>query len=807
MRALPVAVITSLLAVVASAATAPHYLAGRRLTLRDKAGVPAKRALSFVSRDGSVTIGRGDESPDDPVLRGASLRITGAGEVGFDFTYALPQAGWRYLGRRGTDRGYRYVGDKVIRRVVIRPGRLIVVQARGAGLRQTLGTDPSPVGVVLSLGEQRHCLRFGGTTRFTAERRFIATAAPAPTACAANTAAWPMHTIDDRFRGSNALGRADVNDDGFIDYVTNYEFDQRFVIAFHPGASGDVRNPWPTVIAHQPPLPFADGQQFDSESAVLGDVDGDGNLDIVASQGGHFSTIWEGRQPGIRIIWGPPVASTADPDAWIDAGRIPATIDEGHFLWQRLLDVNGDGALDILAGGRILFDNLRRAGVLWIEAPGAPADRRNLALWQVHWIDHEQFSGHGFITVDIDEDGDPDLADANADFDTPEEEETVHWYENPGPGAPAQRDPWPKHEVYRGNEFYVKPQMDAADLDGDGFVDLFTAVTDAIYWFRKTQLHPVTFERVVIPKPAAGQWRQRPIRVVDVDGDGRLDILGMMTHDDGAIPANRASAFWMEYTGAAPATDNWVLHPIKWGPGRVMRLPSFGEKWDQIDPIDVDGDGDLDVVANCEEWWVTPDNEFVMFFDPRAAVASAVSVVWFENRIGETPWLFREEAGVVAIEAEHHTALRDGTWLPRSRFAGFSGTGYLHVHNARDDAARAFEDSGGAEWQVAVDGGTYQPWIRRWVPSAWGYGLGGDRSNAAWLAVDGGAPTIVDDRSEATDAWVWVRAGAPLSLAAGTHVLTLRARENGYAVDRLVLAVDPGFTPSGTGPHETLWTP
>ncbi|MFN8644834.1 MAG: hypothetical protein U0802_25390 [Candidatus Binatia bacterium] len=165
----------------------------------------------------------------------------------------------------------------------------------------------------------------------------------------ANLAIWPMHPIDSRFRGSNSLGAGDVDGDGRIDYVTNYEFDQRYVVQFHPPAGVDPRLPWPTVVAY-----YLGGRQngTDTETAELADLDGDGNVDIVGGQGWHTAW-WEGQAAGIRIIWGPPRGEVMNPAAWTDAGRIPATIDTGHYPRCDPFDVNGDGALDVLFGGRV----------------------------------------------------------------------------------------------------------------------------------------------------------------------------------------------------------------------------------------------------------------------------------------------------------------------------------------------------------------------------------------------------------------------------------------------------------------------
>jgi hypothetical protein len=602
-----------------------------------------------------------------------------------------------------------------------------------------------------------------------------------------------MHPVAVTYRGANALGAGDVNRDGFTDYVTNYEFDQRYVIALHPGGAGRIKEPWPAVVAWEPE-PLANGGGVNPENAALGDFDGDGNLDVVAAQGWSNLPFWEGSEPGVRVVWGPPAGRLTEEGAWTDGGRIPATIDRGHLIYVVPCDVNGDGATDIVAGGRIHGGNGRKGGVIWIEAPGRPDERRDLSQWQVHDIDPDQFSGHGLVLADVDIDGDDDIALANADFDTPEEEEKVLWYENPGAASPAQRRPWPAHVIYEGDEFLGKPQIAAADLDGDGLDDLITQTARDVYWFRKTGIDPVVWERIVIPKDPVARWPARPIRAADLDGDGRLDLVGMLMHEDGDLPGAKAAAFWMRCEGIRPQADNWTTHVIKWGSGRTMLLPIFGEKWDQVQFSDLDRDGDLDIVANCEEWW-EDDIEFRFFWDPRLDPQS-VAVVWFENRLHEKPYAFREREGLCVMEAEQATDLRDGTWISRALYPGYAGDGYMQDHNMLTRSDAAWSETGGLEYAVEVAGGTYRVWVRRWVPQRWGLLLGRGESDSAWIGVDGralGGP--FDDKPAGVEAWTWVGATEPIELRAGDHTLSLRIREGGYAVDRILLSADPDFVP------------
>jgi len=121
-------------------------------------------------------------------------------------------------------------------------------------------------------------------------------------------------------------------------------------------------------------------------------------------------------------------------------------------------------------------------------------------------------------------------------------------------------------------------------------------------------------------KPDWIQWLGRPVKFADLNDDGRLDLVGALIHNDGNLPKDKASVFWLENNGDSPET--WKIHPIKWSDGANTRDPWIGEKWDHLIPLDVDGDGDLDLLGNVEEHYHRgPDGKDVSWF----------SVVWFEN--------------------------------------------------------------------------------------------------------------------------------------------------------------------------------
>lgn len=617
---------------------------------------------------------------------------------------------------------------------------------------------------------------------------------------------WPLHLIDGRYRGANALGPGDVNHDGLTDYVTNYEFDQRYVISLHPPAGADPTAAWQTIdLLSSTAVP---GHGSDTENAALGDLDGDGNLDVVGAQGGHITPFWEGFEPGVRVIWGPsPGEDVTDAGNWVDAGRLPASLDIGHTLSVEVRDVDGDGAPDIVSGGRQLFLGGPYSSINWFEAPADPAQRRDLSKWVRHEIDPVARSGHGFEWGDFDGDGAEDLVLNNADFDTAEAHESVTWYRNPGPAAVSTSGPWQANVIDMDPGFGPKPGTEVVDLDGDGRTDVLTTTAEDIYWYRNDPGEPTGFEKVVITKPVETHQFSRPVRVGDLNGDGRPDIVGGLVHEDGNLPEDEYSLFWMEYSGTEPAADNWTTHVVKYGPGRTMLMEAFGEKWDMMSLHDVDGDGDLDVVANSEEWFVNDGFEFT----PWDAVANpeSQSVMWFENTLDEPTELKLADPGDVplVIEAEDPTILTGGPLVPRSRFgagryAGFSATGYLQAFRGlstlldptateSERAAGAFSSSrpGHVRYDLFLPTeATRDLWVRRLVPSTFGYTDSTAQRDSVWASIDGGQWAALDQVSAPANTWVWVKVASEVALGAGEHQIALKFREPGYAIDQIVLA-------------------
>lgn len=416
---------------------------------------------------------------------------------------------------------------------------------------------------------------------------------------------WKMHHIDRQSWNHNSLGIADVNKNGFDDYLVIHEGPDLVTIIFHPGDIDKVydENAWEKVIIS------SEGNNV--EYAAFGDFDGDGNLDVA------YAT---GYGEDIRIFWGPEKEKVMDPSEWVSSDPIPESVGLGHYLSVFTLDIGKNGRTDILAGGRKHSKTGIFTGLIWFECPENPADRRDVSKWKLHIIDPEIQSGHGPSLVDIDQDGFIDIAIANADWDTTPHESEVIWYRNPGTGKKVY-DNWEKIVVARNQQLFSKAQVGVGDITGNGKLDMVVQSNNYIWIYEQKENPFKDWTAIKFNKPEITRWVHRPLKLVDLNNNGKLEIVGASIHDYGYTPVGKASVWWMEYTGEKPGTDNWETHVIKWADGIFTGNTFQGEKWDHLTFLDVNGDGHLDILGNCEEYYEFVDGERI----------TRLGLVWFEN--------------------------------------------------------------------------------------------------------------------------------------------------------------------------------
>jgi len=181
MRTITIAVLVVASALQASGADAP--IPGKTLLLKDHVAKPEKRLLKVVAKGPDISLGAGNDSIDDPVLVGGTLRVISGAAGGFDDTYQLPLGAWTYVGKAGAGKGYKLKGASPVRRVLVKAGKKLKIVAKGSALGHDLTTSPAPVQVILSLGTHRLCMRFDAAASFKPGAKFLAKNALAPATC------------------------------------------------------------------------------------------------------------------------------------------------------------------------------------------------------------------------------------------------------------------------------------------------------------------------------------------------------------------------------------------------------------------------------------------------------------------------------------------------------------------------------------------------------------------------------------------------------------------------------------------------
>ena len=378
-------------------------------------------------------------------------------------------------------------------------------------------------------------------------------------------APWVRHTIDSRSRGADGVRLGDANGDGLTDLVTGWEEGGLVRVYLHPGPER-ARQPWPAVTV---------GAVGSPEDAVFADLDGDGALDVVSACEGTTKTVY--------VHWAPTdTEAYADSAAWTTQ-PIPVTQGAQRWMYVLPMQIDGQNGIDLLVGSKD-----EGAAVGWLQAPEDP---RRLEAWTYHGL-YEAGWIMSLEPADLDGDGDGDVVVS----DRREEGRGVLWLENPGPEAAAAGRPWRVHRI--GGTGQEVMFLDVADVNGDGRPDVTAAVKLAHVLVLQHPGDPTgAWPSYAIKPDTARVGRAKAVRVTDVDGDGRPDVL--FSGESAFAP--RSGVVWL---------------PLRKGATDVRNVSGAeGVKFDLMQLLDVDADGDLDVIT-CEE----VDN---------------LGVVWYENPAGE----------------------------------------------------------------------------------------------------------------------------------------------------------------------------
>lgn len=345
-------------------------------------------------------------------------------------------------------------------------------------------------------------------------------------------------------------------------------------------------------------------------TAVAGDFNGDGLIDIVCNAGKKTQLL-------VAPDWKPIVLNSGDMD-WIHS---------------ETMDVDGDGDLDVIgtpySPGRIV----------WLECPSQPLNER----WNERLIDDQVNGVHGLLVGNIDNVGRLDLLATSAQPTGPFPYSLV-WYRIPSDPRAAER--WERFVFAAGDAPGLSHYLGVGDIDGDGLPDAASAAkgddTKAgadgqwFAWWRagKDPTQPWIKEVVSARQPGATN-----IHPADVNGDGKMDMIASRGHGQGVVWFEREtnSAQWAEHTIDGELREPHCLAAIDldrdgdvdvatvaYGSERAMWYENdgrgnfksrlVGEKQQAYDIriIDLDQDGDLDFVvagraSNNVVWYENPN--------------------------------------------------------------------------------------------------------------------------------------------------------------------------------------------------------
>ncbi len=345
------------------------------------------------------------------------------------------------------------------------------------------------------------------------------------------------HTID--LGQSEAAEVADVNRDGRLDIISGENWYEQTT----PGKDG------PRWIKHHfRDLPFIAGYLEDLGDLAI-DVNGDGYPDVVTS------SYWDS-----PLAWWENPGKSGKP--WVK-----------HEIEKNCGGIEFSFLVDILNTGKAQqllpqFGN-SKFPLTWYEIVGKGAD--------AHWVGHaisDQSYGHGIGAGDVNGDGRTDIITPKGWFEAPPDPRTGKWIFHP--------------EFDLGATGFIYTM----DVNGDGLPDLVTSLGHdyGIFWYeqKKDAQGNRTWEKHVVDNA----WSQaHAVTIADLKGDGKpVLVTGKRyyahEHDKGANEP--LGVYWYDRVQTAYGLA-WRRHTIDYSTRTGGGM--------QVQVVDIDKDGDLDIVV------------------------------------------------------------------------------------------------------------------------------------------------------------------------------------------------------------------